>query len=79
MLAIEKLIQSLVGEKAWSEAAVLIESLSSDVVISSRLAFNGYKIFLNLKESALKNPRNPHEHWLSGVSTDGCFSQFDFQ
>ena len=30
-------------------------------------------------ESTLKIPRNPHEHWLSGVSTDGRFSQFDFQ
>ena len=28
--------------------------------------------------SALKNPRNPHEHWFSGVSSDGRFSQFDF-
>ncbi|MEZ5665725.1 MAG: methyl-accepting chemotaxis protein [Burkholderiaceae bacterium] len=34
---------------------------------------------LALNASPLNNARNPHEHWLSGVSTDGRFSQFDFQ
>ena len=32
-----------------------------------------------VQESPLNNARNPHEDWLSGVSTDGRFSQFDFQ
>ena len=31
------------------------------------------------KESPLKNPHNPHEHWSSGVIADGPNSRFDVQ
>ena len=30
-------------------------------------------------ESSLKNPRNPHKHWVFGVIADSRNSQFDFQ